>query len=377
MHQLSLQLVQLLDQTLTGFPNFISSRLIRDSLDHVLHLPADVANPHNGLVDRVHTLVDAGEEFFRGLVIGGGHLKPRIPHNLEGAGLRHVAHAEPHLIRARPGTSAVHAAESDESRDAGDSLVAQVPDRPVLPGFDFEWPRSTAISLRLLAGIGADHLALAVQDLQADRGLGRLRHIEVDRRAGGRVLTLPWRPLVASGSTAPAAPTEPIGSLRCEQVNGGVRDITVDLLQWCEVVEDPEGAALGRGDEIVVLDLEVGDGDGGQVKPQRLPALAVVERNVHSGLGARVEQTSADRVLAHDTDPGFIGYAANDPLPATAVVRRSIYVRREVVELVAGDGDVRGRRVVWRGFDRVHHRFADSPRCHVRPIGAAVAGDVH
>ena len=62
------------------------------------------------------------------------------------------------------------------------------------------------------------------------------------------------------------------------------------LMKRRDVVEDPERPSLRGGDEIVVLDRQVGDRYDRQIELQRLPLRAVVQRVVDAGLRAREEQ---------------------------------------------------------------------------------------
>ena len=73
----------------------------------------------------------------------------------------------------------------------------------------------------------------------------------------------------------------------------------VDLAQRRDVVEDPEAAAVRADDQVVVLDDEVADRRRRHVQPQRLPVVAVVERDVDLRLGAGEQQALALRILAH------------------------------------------------------------------------------
>ena len=60
----------------------------------------------------------------------------------------------------------------------------------------------------------------------------------------------------------------------------GIGDLRAGLAQGREVVENPEGAAVGGDDEVVIVDDEVAGVAGGKIQLERLPVVAVVERNV-------------------------------------------------------------------------------------------------
>jgi hypothetical protein len=77
-----------------------------------------------------------------------------------------------------------------------------------------------------------------------------------------------------------------------EEIHGRGADglgVGGDLAQRRDVVENPEAAAVGGDDQVVLVvigvDVETADGSAGQVLAQRLPVIAVVEADVDGGLG--------------------------------------------------------------------------------------------
>ena len=60
----------------------------------------------------------------------------------------------------------------------------------------------------------------------------------------------------------------------------------VHAVEGHDVVEYAERSSLRRGDEVVVFDREIGDGDDRQVELQRLPLHAVVRRVLDADLGS-------------------------------------------------------------------------------------------
>ena len=71
------------------------------------------------------------------------------------------------------------------------------------------------------------------------------------------------------------------------------RAIVRDLAKRRDVVENPEGAAVRADDDIVAVDYEIAHGSGGQVELQRLPGVAIVERDIDGAFGAGEEQAGA------------------------------------------------------------------------------------
>ena len=66
------------------------------------------------------------------------------------------------------------------------------------------------------------------------------------------------------------------------------RDFIADLMQRRDVIEEPERAALGGHDQVLAMHGNVGDRGEWQVELQRLPAPAIIERNVDAELGAGI-----------------------------------------------------------------------------------------
>ena len=151
---------------------------------------------------------------------------------------------------------------------------------------------------RVGARVRAHHAAGRVEDLDLHRARRVLREEVVEDRARRRVLARrdlrrPRRRIVH------AEPHAHRGH-RLDEVrgSGGLRRADrCRLAQRRHVVEDPEPAAVRRGDEIraqagrVVFHRDVADRDRRHVEPQRLPVIAIVERHPHLRVGGGVEQT--------------------------------------------------------------------------------------
>ena len=99
---------------------------------------------------------------------------------------------------------------------------------------------------------------------------------------------------------------------------------------------------MRRHHEIVVLDDQIADRRQGHVQPQRLPVVAVVERDVDGPLRAREQQPPPLRILADRVDRRA-GNAADDLRPRLAAVVRAEDVRAQIVEAKRVDRGV-GRR---------------------------------
>ena len=128
-------------------------------------------------------------------------------------------------------------------------------------------------------------------------------------------------------------------------------DLRVELADRREVVQHPEGAAVRSDDEVAVLRVDVADRAIGQVDLQRLPVLAVVERDEDAGLGAGVEEALAGRVLPNDVDVAARGNPLRDQRPALPAVASPVDVRVDVVDPVPVDGRVDRPGVEVRGLE--------------------------
>ena len=166
--------------------------------------------------------------------------------------------------------------------------------------------------------------------------------------------------------------------LRLEQMRGLRGKLGSVLPQRADVVENPETAAMGRDDQVGVLDLDVVHRHRRHVQVQAAPLLAVVDRGVNARLGSDEEESLAHRVLADGPGDLILREVAVEAFPGLAVVRRLQQVGRIVVRLaVAGDGEVDGGRVVRRDLDLVDAgEFRQSGRSDIVPRLAAVAGQV-
>ena len=222
----------------------------------------------------------------------------------------------------------------------------------------------------VFAGVRADHLAGAVTELERHRAGGRVLEVEIDGRAAGRVLALREAP--------PAAAKPPHRCGRLEEKGCPRGDGVGELPQQRHVVDHPEGSPMSGGDQIVAVHRQVAHTRSGQVELQGLPPAAVVERDIDSGLGAGIQQSAPDRVLANRARVRARGNAVGDGRPGLAVVRRPPQVRLEVVLLVSVRCHIGGARVVVRELDTSRPReLPVRLGRYVLPVRAGVARDVN
>src|SRR6476660_8490417 len=103
-------------------------------------------------------------------------------------------------------------------------------------------------------------------------------------------------------------------------------NLFVQLPQRSDVVENPERAAVRSDDQVVAMNRQVAHGSMRQVKLQRLPVIAVIERNEYAALGSREQQSLAHRIFAHYVHRSVIGKAGDNFLPTFAEVVRAVDV---------------------------------------------------
>ena len=217
-------------------------------------------------------------------------------------------------------------------------------------------------------------LTTRVGDLDDD-GPGRCAlQVVIDDGARGRILGFRLVLLRRRAVVGVGRQQHRFARLEQEGVRGG--DVVVDLPERADVVQDPDAAAVRADDQIVAVNREVAHGRGRQVQLQRLPVVAVVERDEDAELGAGVEQTAPLRILFDRLQVDAGRKTARDLLPRLAGIARAVDVRFVVLEPMTIDRRVRLVRVEVR---RLHHDDLaprrQLARCDVLPALAFVGRD--
>ena len=86
-----------------------------------------------------------------------------------------------------------------------------------------------------------------------------------------------------------------------EEVRGLAADLRRDLPEHRVLIEDPDAAAVGADNEIVVVNRDIAERRRRQVEPQRLPVIAVVERDIDASSRCRRRAALAFFVSARTT----------------------------------------------------------------------------
>jgi hypothetical protein len=91
--------------------------------------------------------------------------------------------------------------------------------------------------------------------VENDRPVGRILGHPPPLDAGGEK-AIPYR---AAGCPGSATPFHPIGVSGLEKVPGGPSDLVGDLMERCDIVQDPEGPSLGCHHQILLVYRQIGD----------------------------------------------------------------------------------------------------------------------
>src|SRR3989475_4848626 len=103
------------------------------------------------------------------------------------------------------------------------------------------------------------------------------------------------------------------------------------------------------------MNVQVMNGDRGEIQLERLPVRAIVQGKVHPGLGSGKQQALALRVFADGPDIRTFRDAVGDQGPALAMIARAVDEWAKIVELVAVHRQVGGVPGMVRGLQYADH----------------------
>ena len=280
-----------------------------------------------------------------GAAVGLGDLDARVLRHLDGSLRRGVAARHPDGVGAgkHPRTPWRSAEPLAAVRDRG--VVAEVPVDPVEPGLE----------LRLQ---GADRVAAHGAD--RDLGVARSLRIDVQQRSLRRVLRdeelVAGVPLVGVDAPGDGIPHREEVEVLFEHgsVEGGER---------CDVVGDPDAAAVGAEDQVVLprVDRQVVHRHGGDLAPDPVPVGPAVKRHVDPELAARHQEVLVLVVLADHVQRGLRRKRAGEGLEAVPVVVAHERVGGVVVVPVPVQRDVDPGRRMRRRDQAGHVRLIRHP----------------
>ena len=111
-----------------------------------------------------------------------------------------------------------------------------------------------------------------------------------------------------------------------------------------------------------------------QIQLQRLPRIAIIERNVDGVFRPREKQSLPQRIFAHGIHRRIIGQSVGNFLPGPAAIVRAVDVSVQIVEPQTVDRRVRRIRIEMRAVQLRHlaprRQFR---RRHLRPVFSRVA----
>src|SRR5713226_7535006 len=102
------------------------------------------------------------------------------------------------------------------------------------------------------------------------------------------------------------------------------RDIRGELAQRSYVIENPERAAMRGDDEVVAVNDEVAHGGMRQILLQRLPMVAIVERDVDRAFRSGKEQALTNGIFANGVAGAAAGNSICDFLPGFSKVAGAV-----------------------------------------------------
>ena len=128
------------------------------------------------------------------------------------------------------------------------------------------------------------------------------------------------------------------------------------------------------------MNCEVRNRHNRKIELHRLPARAIVERNIETCLSSGVEQATLVRIFANHPGEGAFGNAVGDLLPRLPVIAGFIKIWLVVVVLVHRRRHISRARIERRSIQRIDlnpFRHEIFRRRHVSPVFSAVAGDIY
>src|SRR6476620_4849096 len=108
--------------------------------------------------------------------------------------------------------------------------------------------------------------------------------------------------------------------LGSEQYRIRVPGVWPNLPEWRDVIEYPKASPVRSDNNVILMDHKITDGRRRHVEPERLPVVAVVDREVDRLFGAREKQALAYGVLSNYVDDTAVRNTVNDLFPCLAPI---------------------------------------------------------
>src|SRR5712692_2583187 len=342
-------------QGFAGRGEFASRRHLRTQR---FQLQAEMLGFAGSFGDIRQLAIDLGRQFELLLQILRRSLHARVHFDDQRTGIRVAADCQ--LYRIVSGDNPRARSFGAAPAKSGHSCGAQIPNEAVHPWLGRKRLRRVnpvhgnierlGINSRrgIAARITAQQLAAFVENIESD-GAGRhglqkvIQHSTVRRILRGRLFRRKRRAFIRAGTDTESGREFKEKSIR-------LRDGFFKLTQRRYILENPKRPPVSGDDEIVLVYDEIANGHRGHVELQRLPLVAVVERDKHTGLGASVQQPTSHRILADAVDVTSLGDPRGDALPGFSGVARAVEMAAQVFEAMAIDCRVHRGGVMPRGF---------------------------
>ena len=124
-----------------------------------------------------------------------------------------------------------------------------------------------------------------------------------------------------------------------------LRQFVAVLPQRRHIVQNPECPPMRRHHQIVIFHRQIMHRHGGQIQLQWTPVRAIIERDEHSHLSSRVQQSLLLGILPHRPHKRRVGNSLRELRPGLAIIRCLENVRTQIIKLMAIDCDVRRTRI--------------------------------
>src|SRR5262249_19115596 len=134
------------------------------------------------------------------------------------------------------------------------------------------------------AGIGAHHLAPAIQDFKSYFTLRRRPQVIVEGSSERRILAR--RYFRSERRVVVGASADTHGRRRFEKIGTSRSNVAADLTQRRDVIQNPERPPMRRCNQIIVFNHQIVHRGRRHVKQQRLPVVAIVKGEVNSQLSS-------------------------------------------------------------------------------------------
>src|SRR5262245_49245022 len=124
-------------------------------------------------------------------------------------------------------------------------------------------------------------------------------------------------------------------------MNRVCRHLRGELIERAQIVDDPKRATLGRDNQVLAMNLDIGNRNVWQIQLEWLPMTAVIERNEQAEFSTGVKQPLAVWILSDYSRRPISWYAVlpiGQSRPGIAVIVSAINVRFIVAEQPAVDG---------------------------------------